>query len=151
VAETALAPSAVLVLLRLEPGDRALNPGLARADADRAQSRKGRAGAVDIVDSPAPPPRAVVLLLALEPLDRAARDRMIGAVSDRRHQLEHAAGQVGASRVGSRLCIGGEVRVVDPGRLVVDIESGEAAVLRLHSHDPVRAAPDCTFARAGIV
>src|SRR5260370_24684069 len=32
--ETALAPSAVLVLLPLEPGDRALNPALARAAPD---------------------------------------------------------------------------------------------------------------------
>src|SRR5208282_378233 len=56
VAETALAPSAVLVLFRLEPRDRTLDPRLARADANRTQSRKRRAGAVNVVDAPTPPP-----------------------------------------------------------------------------------------------
>src|ERR1700722_11099519 len=99
VAQTALAPSAILVLLRLEPRDGALNPGLAWADANRVQTGKRRTGAVEIVDAPASPPRAVVFLLAFEPLDGAARDRVVGAVADHRHHLEHAAGEVGAGRV----------------------------------------------------
>ena len=151
VAETALAPSAVGVLHRLEPGDRRAESRARWIDANRAQTRKRRASAVNIVDAPTPPPRAVVLLLALEPSDRAARDRMLGAVADRGHHLEHPAGQVGTGRVGGRLGVVGEGRVVEPGRIVVDIEGGETAVLRLHAHHPVRAAADRTLARGGIV
>src|SRR6266852_8093771 len=77
VAEARLTPAAIGMLHRLEPFDRAFNPGLVRIDANRAQPGERREGAVDIADTPAAPPRTVALLVALEPRYRPARHRMV--------------------------------------------------------------------------
>src|SRR5258708_40054062 len=58
VRQRALAPSAVRILLRLEPCDGALDPRLVDIDADRAQPRQRRESSVDIIDAPASPPSA---------------------------------------------------------------------------------------------
>src|SRR5579862_1027523 len=82
VRERALAPSAVGILLRLEPRDGFLDPRLVDINADRAQARQRRESSVDIVDAPAAPPSAGRRLIFLEPFDRALRHRVIGAVTD---------------------------------------------------------------------
>src|SRR5215469_18271981 len=94
VGEWTLAPSAIGVLLRLEPRHRALDPRFVHATADRAQSGKRGAGPVDVIDAPAPPPSSPGRLVALQPFDGAFRDRMIRAIADRGHHLEHVAGEI---------------------------------------------------------
>src|SRR5271156_1080744 len=89
-----LPPPAVGILLRLEPCDGALDPWLVDIDADRAQARECRVGAIDIVDAPASPPSSRRRLIFLEPFDRALRHRMVGAIADRRHHLEHMPRQI---------------------------------------------------------
>src|SRR5262249_15657201 len=69
--ETAFTPSAVGVLMFLEPRDRAPNPGFVDLDPDRPQPRERRESAVNVIDPPPSPPRTVGFLLALEPFDRA--------------------------------------------------------------------------------
>src|SRR5579872_6428218 len=56
VALAALAPSALGVLLRLQPADRAPNPRLAKVDADRAQPEQRGEGAIYMINPPSPPP-----------------------------------------------------------------------------------------------
>src|SRR5258708_24559610 len=94
VRERALAPSAVRILLRLEPRDRALDPGFVDIDANRAQARQRRESSVDIIDTPASPPSARRRLIFLEPLNRALRYRMLGAIAHRSHHLQHAPGEI---------------------------------------------------------
>src|SRR5262249_33135636 len=121
VRKRALAPSAVFVLPGFEPRDGALDPGLVDVDADLAQPRERREGSVDIVDTPAAPPPASARLVLLQPIARAPGDRMIGAIPDARHHLEHATGEVGAGRISDRLDVG-ERKVVEPSRIVIDVE-----------------------------
>src|SRR5580704_18957432 len=67
VRQRAFAPSAVRILLQLQPCDRALDPRLVHIDADRAQARQRRESSIDIVDPPASPPSTRRRLIFLEP------------------------------------------------------------------------------------
>src|ERR1700728_288598 len=64
-----LAPPAVVVLVRLEPGHGAAHGAVLGREAGDHQGRHGRAGPVDVVGAPAAEPRTVGLLGAEEPLD----------------------------------------------------------------------------------
>src|SRR5208282_5079800 len=114
VRQRALAPAAVGILLRLEPLDRPLDPGLVNIDADRPQARQRRVRAIDIVDAPASPPSARRRLISLEPFDRAFRHRMLGAIADRRHHIEHSAGEIGTRRIRHRFHVR-ERQMIEPG------------------------------------
>ena len=62
-------PSAVMVLLFFEPGQRRLNPGGFRVFADLYQPHEHPPGAVDIIHAPPPPPGAVGFLQTSQELD----------------------------------------------------------------------------------
>ncbi len=65
---------------------------------------------------------------------------MIGAIADRAHHFERAAGQIGTGGIGDGLDVG-ERHMVEPVRVVVDVEGSKATVRRLHAHHPVRPDP----------
>ena len=101
VGAAVLAPAAVLVLVGSQPVDRAADaPGRRPGRRRRPARGTAGAGAVDVVDAPAPEPRAVGLLLVEQP----ARSRR-GAVARRLAGPERASistrvrGDVGARRV----------------------------------------------------
>src|SRR5260370_7263212 len=81
IGERTLTPSAVGILFRLQPIHRALDPRLVDIDADRAEPRQRREGAVDIVDTPAPPPSARGRLIFLYPPNPPRADRMISSIT----------------------------------------------------------------------
>ena len=66
-----LAPAAVLVLVRLEPGDGRADRGCGAGQPAATSAGTAGAGAVDVVGAPAPEPRAVRLLGGEQPLDAA--------------------------------------------------------------------------------
>src|SRR5437867_9067117 len=71
VALAGLAPAAVLVLMALEPPDRALHVLVTRILADGREPAQHGPRAVDVVHAPASVPRPVVALRVAQELDRA--------------------------------------------------------------------------------
>ena len=108
-------------------------------NAARLERGESGAGAVEVVDAPAPPPRAVVLLLAEHVLEAAADLRLVAALGGER--LEGVRADVDGGRVDH----GAEVAerdLRDPVLGVVGVERAPAAVPRLHPGDPVERAAD---------
>src|SRR3989475_4138214 len=139
VALAGLSPAAVLVLVALQPTDRAVDVFVTGVLADGGETAQHRPRAVDVVHAPAPVPRTVVALLVTEELDRALGGLEILAVAERAQQLEPAAGQVLGRRIEQGAVIG-EGDVVEVETIVVGVEGGPAPVLPLHAEEPAEPA-----------
>src|SRR4029453_17980775 len=114
VALAGLAPAAVLVLVTLEPADRALDVFVTGVFADRGEAAQRRPGAVDVVHSPAAVPRPIVPLRMTEEIDRALRGLEVLPVAERAEQFEPTPGQVLRRRVEERAMVReGDVVQVD--------------------------------------
>ena len=143
VALDALAPAAVGVLVPGQPGDR---PARRRAPSmsspAAASAGQHRAGAVDVVDAPAPPPGAVGALLA--PAGRRRRGARPGGAAGT-PQCDQRLDDVGGDVLGGGVDHLAEVADRQLGHdapVVVDVEGAPAAVAALHREQPVDAAPD---------
>src|SRR5215831_6797983 len=110
-----------------------------RLDSACFEPRQCGARAVDVVDAPAAEPGAVRLLLGEEPVAAAANLVVVAALGSKR--LERVRGDVGG-RLVRDLAEVAERELVEPERLVVDVEGTPAAASRLHPRRPGQPALD---------
>src|ERR671936_2199355 len=102
---------------------------MAVRDPARLEPRQRGSRAVDVVDAPAPEPRAVRFLLAQQPVDATPDRRLVARL--RSERLQRVRGDVGG-RLVRDLAEVAERYLVEPHRLVVDVEGAPAAAARLH-------------------
>src|SRR2546428_1950428 len=132
VALARLAPATVLVLMTLEPANRALDVFVTRILADRGEATQHGPRAVDVVHAPATEPRPVVPLRMTEKIDRSLSGLEVLPITERAEQLEPAPRQVLRRRIEQRAVVGeGDV---------VQIEAGVLSGWRRPSP---RSAPPC--------
>src|SRR5439155_15882928 len=103
------------------------------------EPRERSARPVDVVDAPAAEPGAVRFLLGQEPVETAAHALVVALLGSER--FERMGGDVGA-RLVRDLAEVAERELVEPERLVVDVERAPAAAARLHSGRPGEPAVD---------
>ena len=135
-----LAPAAVLVVVCVQPLHRPADRLLLGADAHRRERRQRRAGAIDVVDPPAPKPRSVRLLLPQQPAQPRAGLFAVGA-AERGEHLQRVRGHVSA-RLVDHLAEIQERERPHQGPRVVGVERPPAAALALHPLDPLDGAID---------
>ena len=135
-----LAPSAVGVLVRLQPADRGLHRRRVRGESVGSQRGHRRARAVDVVHAPSPEPRTIGLLLLLEPRHAGGESPRVGRGLGRQH-LEHVGGDVGARWV-RHLAEIAERETGAGAAGVVDVEGGPPAVVALHAFHPAHRPCD---------
>src|SRR5579885_1888341 len=105
VGSAALAPAAVSVLNRPQPLAGAQNVGLAIVLPGRPQPAQGEAGAINIIDAPAPVPASIGLLRPLQISD-SAPDGGVARLQARGDQpFQNASGNIRASRIEHRVMV----------------------------------------------
>src|SRR5437867_8144379 len=125
VALARLAPTPVLVLVTLEPANRALDVFVPRVLADRGEATQHGPRAVDVVHAPAAVPWPVVPLRMAEEIDRPLSGLEVLPIAERAEQLEPAPRQVLRRRIEERAVVG-EGDVVQVEAVVVGVERGAA-------------------------
>ena len=135
-----LAPAAVGVLVRPQPGDRTADRRLARLDPGGDQGGHDRARAVDVVRAPAAEPGPVGLLVLQQPDHAAAAGGLAGKTLGG-ERLDDVRGDVGARRVDHRAEVA-ERQLVHQLAGVVRVERAPPAVLALHALEPAQAPAD---------
>src|SRR2546428_7027339 len=116
VALARLAPAPVLVLVTLEPANRALDVFVTRVLADRGEATQHGPRAVDVVHAPAAEPRPVVPLRMAEKIDRSLSGLEVLPITERAEQLEPAPRQVLRRRIEQRAVVGeGDVVQIEAG------------------------------------
>src|SRR5271165_3713465 len=135
----ALAPAAVRILPAFQPLRGAPHGGIVGADVRLRECRQHRPGAVYVIGAPAAEPRPVGLLLAAQVGNGAIQGGFVLWAADARQHRHDPRGDIARGRIEERAVIG-ERDLVEVVAGVVGVERGEAAVLALHSDQPIERA-----------
>src|ERR1035438_8032918 len=127
----AFAPTAIGVLDGAQPLAAAQNVGFAIAFPGGCQPPQGEAGAVDVGHAPPSVPASVGLLMTNQPIHSAADRSMVAVYFVSRQRFQHAPGNVRAGGIEHGIVVS-EGNLVEELPIVVGVESGPAAVGRLH-------------------
>ena len=122
-----------------EPAHGTPNVRLVHRLTHRAQAAQDVAGAVDIIDSPAPIPGTVWFLIVLHKAHRLFDNTVRAWEADEPEQFEGSPSQVARAGVEHRLQIS-KRDLIQNGPVVVDVKSPPAAVVALHAEQPLQTA-----------
>src|SRR5258705_10625403 len=142
ITDSILAPAAVLILDRDQPGHGLANRGILVVDLGGVERAQHRPRAVNVVHPPAAIP-APLRKLGPAQIGNARREHLaaLRGLAKLGQHRDAAGGNVFGRRIEQRAVIG-EWNIVEIIFEIVDVEGGPAAIAALHALDPFAAARD---------